>query len=435
MSLKKLSIPVLVGIFILLISLSATSKAELVRFIATGDSRGNDNGVNTTILGEIAQATIDEGVDFILFTGDLVNGSSNPAMLESQLTTWRNTMQPLYDAGIGVYPCRGNHDKGSKAAWDNVFSGVYALPGNGPIGEANITFSLTHANVFIVGLDQYATHPKRVNQTWLDEQFALNTQPHVFIFGHEPAFSVYHLDCLDDYPSERAIFWKSIAAECGRIYFTGHDHLYNHARIDDGDGNADNDLHQYVVGTAGAPLYTWNSSYNGNNGSWAPQLVHNEKEYGYMLVGVNGFNVTLTWKHRIAPGLYEVGGDEFTYTFNDTDNDGIGDICDNCPNDYNLNQDDTLPSGGNGIGDACDCEADFNCDGNVDAMDVTDFLVDFGRSNFDNPCTDLNPCNGDFNCDTNVDAADVTKFLEDFGRSRFFNSCPACTQGTWCVYP
>ena len=172
----------------------------------------------------------------------------------------------------------------------------------------------------------------------------------------------------------------------------------------------------------------------------------------------------------------------------DTDADGIGDECDNCPNDaendsdadgmcgdidncpytpngtdlgtciwgenigafctiagYNpmqcgtdgfcsMNQEDLFPPQGNDIGDACDCEADFNCDGNVDATDVTDFLTDFGRSTFFNPCTNADPCYGDFDCNVNVDANDVTKFLEDFGRSQYNNPCPACVAGAWCEY-
>ena len=32
-----------------------------------------------------------------------------------------------------------------------------------------------------------------------------------------------------------------------------------------------------------------------------------------ILVEVEGLEVTLTWKHRAAPGVYEPGGDQFTY--------------------------------------------------------------------------------------------------------------------------
>ena len=112
----------------------------------------------------------------------------------------------------------------------------------------------------------------------------------------------------------------------------------------------------------------------------------------------------------------------------------MGNICDNCPNEYNPFQEDTFPPQGNGIGDACDCEADFNCDGNVDAVDVGLFLDHFGRNAFFNPCTNENPCHGDVLCDTDVDATDVNNFLEDFGRSQFFNPCPACVSGDWCNY-
>lgn len=119
---------------------------------------------------------------------------------------------------------------------------------------------------------------------------------------------------------------------------------------------------------------------------------------------------------------------------NDTDSDGVPDDEDNCPNTPNPNQEDNYPPQGNDIGDACDCEADFLCDGSVDSGDVTLFLIDFGKSEFLNPCTNEIPCNGDFNCDATVDADDVTKFLEDFGRSEFFNPCPACEVGDWCSY-
>jgi uncharacterized delta-60 repeat protein len=118
----------------------------------------------------------------------------------------------------------------------------------------------------------------------------------------------------------------------------------------------------------------------------------------------------------------------------DSDEDGNPDSIDNCPDDYNPNQEDTYPPQGNGIGDACDCESDFNCDGNVDAGDVTSFLTGFGRNEFNDPCTIGSPCNGDINCDRNVDATDVTKFLEDFGRNQFNNQCPACVVGDWCTY-
>jgi hypothetical protein len=300
-----------------LLTVSALAQ-DRVSFIATGDSRGGDNGVNSQILGEIAQAIVAEDVDFVIFAGDLVSGSSDSAMLAGELLYWRTIMQPVYDAGIAVYPCRGNHDAGNVGAWNEVFSGSYALPANGPPGEENLTFSFTYGNVFVAGLDQYVT-VRRVNLTWLSQQFTANSAPHVFILGHEPAFSVDHSDCLDDYPAQRDSLWNMFAVAGGSFYFTGHDHFYNHARIDDGDGNPLNDLHQYLVGSAGAPLRNWDGLYNGNNGVWTPRLMYHESNYGYLRVEVSGTELIPTWMHRVAPGVFE----PVHYSCGDADGDGV----------------------------------------------------------------------------------------------------------------
>jgi hypothetical protein len=52
-----------------------------------------------------------------------------------------------------------------------------------------------------------------------------------------------------------------------------------------------------------------------------------------------------------------------------------------------------------------------------------------------NPCTNANRCNGDFDCDGDVDEVDRTIFIADFGRSEYKNPCPSCVAGDWCVYP
>ena len=121
-------------------------------------------------------------------------------------------------------------------------------------------------------------------------------------------------------------------------------------------------------------------------------------------------------------------------TQEDSDLDGIGDVCDNCSNDSNHTQEDTCPPQGNGIGDVCDCEGDFSCDGDVDGSDAMFFKTDFGRSTYINSCTSDNLCNGDFDCDHDVDGSDAMFFKADFGRSIFSNSCPVCTVVEWCNY-
>jgi len=125
----------------------------------------------------------------------------------------------------------------------------------------------------------------------------------------------------------------------------------------------------------------------------------------------------------------------------DDDNDGICDpgesdpLCtgsDNCSISYNPEQEDTCPGAGNNIGDACECEGDFDCDIDCDGTDAATFKTDFGRSMFSAPCSVTNPCNGDFTCDRDVDGTDAAIFKEAFGRSMFYNPCPACAIGIYC---
>ena len=117
---------------------------------------------------------------------------------------------------------------------------------------------------------------------------------------------------------------------------------------------------------------------------------------------------------------------------NDIDCDSIPDSEDNCQYHFNPNQEDSYPPQGNGIGDACDCEGNFDCDEDQDGTDASTFKIDFGRSTFDNPCEAVDPCNGDFDCDGDCDGSDAANFKEDFGRSTFNDPCPACVSEGWC---
>jgi hypothetical protein len=111
--------------------------------------------------------------------------------------------------------------------------------------------------------------------------------------------------------------------------------------------------------------------------------------------------------------------------YNDIDMDGLCANEDNCPNHHNPNQEDYYPPGGNNCGDACECEGDFEPDGDVDGTDAIPIKQDFFRKD----CSTNPPCNGDFNCDGDVDGTDVAGFRFDF----FRKDCPSC--GGWpCVY-
>jgi hypothetical protein len=119
----------------------------------------------------------------------------------------------------------------------------------------------------------------------------------------------------------------------------------------------------------------------------------------------------------------------------DTDGDGVLDCNDNCPKHFNPGQEDTYPPGGNGCGNACECEGNFDDNATCDGLDAATFKADYGRSSINKPCTNANPCNGDFSCNGNVDGLDAALFKSDFGRSGINNPCPVCPTDPWCVYP
>jgi len=262
-----------------------------------GDTRSADSAavINAQIVGELANEIVGHDARFVLVPGDLVYSGSLSAF---QL--WKNAMGPVYQAGIPVLPVMGNHDAADVAAWKQVF-GPDILD-NGPAGEIDRTYSYTYDNVLVLALDNYVT-TGRVNQAWVDSTLAANSLPHVFAFGHLPAFKANHADCLDDYPANRDAFWNSLQASKTGAYFAGHDHFYDHARIDDGDGNPANDVHQLIVGSGGAPFHT-TYAYDGVNSPWTPVNQFHEMQYGYTVVEIDGLRVTMTFYHRTAANAY-----------------------------------------------------------------------------------------------------------------------------------
>jgi hypothetical protein len=321
----------------------AARATESWRFAVVGDSRGvSITGVNEKVLSELVRELLQCDIDLLVFPGDLVGGAGvSPRLFGEQLWNWVRVMQPLYDAGIGVYVCRGNHEISDMwytlpgelpdpadnygRRWLEVFGDddypQYRLPGNGPDGEKHMSYSVIRKNALIVSLDQYdgiTYYPAHyVNQRWLDSQLENNVKPHVFVFGHEPAFRTLHYDCLDAYPDRRDAMWLSLKAAGSRAYFCCHDHYYDHAWVDDGDGDPGNDVHQFIVATAGAPSYTWTPPYDGKNSGFIVEQVYHAERYGYVLIDVNDLQVTMSWMERQdnnldTPGVYRTR-DTWTY--------------------------------------------------------------------------------------------------------------------------
>ncbi|MHC4084938.1 MAG: right-handed parallel beta-helix repeat-containing protein [Planctomycetota bacterium] len=326
------------------------------RFVVVCDSRDDAggssdpddpdkyDGVNNKRFQEIAEAIIAEKAEFVVFPGDLVKGSG-AGLLIDQLNCWKggddfsnNLMHDVYDAGITVMPVRGNHEihgDDPSRDWKAVFPGI---PDNGPDNYKGFTFYIKHRNALFIGMDVYDgkddNKPHELNQTNLDWLYGVlgnntwaiagdDVRQHVFSFTHEPAFKVgQHADCLDDNTITRNAFWVTLEEEPGcRLYFCGHDHIYDHAEADNGDSAIPN-VHQMLVGTAGAPLKY--DDYD-DGGPWTlTNIAHRGKEdgdfyYGYVVTEVYGDNVRTHWKRRNSYtsttfNRFEADNDVFEYS-------------------------------------------------------------------------------------------------------------------------
>ncbi len=287
---------------------AALGQTQKWKFIVFGDCRGlgTTNLVNTNIVMELARACTNEQPAFVLVSGDLIYQGDLGGY-----QTWSNAMRSVYQAGIPVYPVRGNHDlDGDASAYPQFFAA--SLPQNGPTGEKGLTYAIYHSNAVVLALDAYVKR-HQVNTNWVKAVLATNTCLHVFAMSHDPAFKVTQLACLDDYPAARDTFWNLLSNAACRVYLTAHDHYYDHLRADDQDGDPSNDVHQFIIGTGGGP-FSPDGAYDGTNDLWTPVPVYHEKQYGYGAVEIDGPTATLTWHHRVAPDSYPATSEVFTYS-------------------------------------------------------------------------------------------------------------------------
>ena len=292
-----------------------------VHFCVLGDTRGDDkkSKINGPVVQKLVTALKAEAPDFVVVNGDLVSGYSSS--LEAQLSAWRDLfMAPLLEAGIPVYACRGNHDhsfglkkthhgKTTDEVWNDVFTGKFAFPDNGPPKEKNVTYFVRQGPVLLLVFDNYTKHhTHRLNTDWMEAvlNYYRNEKPlHVFATGHDPAFSVGHKDCLASHKKTRNQFLHLFLRAGGVVYFCGHDHFYDHAKVVRPEG----EFHQFICGTGGAPLRTWNGKYREKE---VIALKH-AKQFGYLSVRVQGPRATLTMKGWNDQDKLEVL-DEFSYT-------------------------------------------------------------------------------------------------------------------------
>jgi hypothetical protein len=231
-----------------------------------------------SIINAVNQQFIAEGVKFVVQVGDLVDVESwnCPASYTSDPFSMAGhnnvrTMQyrayaaqALYDAGIGFFPLRGNHE-GSQTAASELVSLYPQTTGNGshlfgasiiPSSKSTLqglSYAFDVGNVRIVMLDQFIrldgsaadVNTAMVDQvTWVDSTLASRpADSHAFVMGHKNLIGQNHTDCLfgadpSKNPAARNAFIGSLQANKVGFYMGGHDHMHHRAIITSPDGGA-----------------------------------------------------------------------------------------------------------------------------------------------------------------------------------------------------
>ena len=237
-----------VAIIILLVFVATPCFADF-KFAVISDTQASDeDGINNGVLTAIMDKIKSEHVDFIMVTGDMVDGSTRTSEHIKQLRKWKVFMDGY---NIPVYCIAGNHIIQSEMS-ENIFRAIFEMPENGLDGLKELVYSFDRGKAHFVGLDtdEYKSFHKIGDRqfNWLKSDLEKNKNKIIFIFGHDPAYPIKsHIrSSLDKFPSKRDELWTLFKNYNVKAYFCGHEHLYNKS-LHDG-------IYQIIAGGGGGSL-------------------------------------------------------------------------------------------------------------------------------------------------------------------------------------
>lgn len=212
---------------------------------------------------------IRNGVAFVIQVGDLVDVEYDA--LNGDAT--RRTMpfraaaaQALYEAGIGFFPLRGNHEASALAArefvdlypqsrgyGDRVLGASGFSSPSGGLEGLSYTFDVAGSRFML--LDQFTrldgtSYLGSSNNNLIDQQpwieARLSSRPaggHAFVFAHKNLIGQNHTDCVfGSNPASNAhardAFIHALQGNGVRYYIGGHDHMHDRSIVTSPDGGA-----------------------------------------------------------------------------------------------------------------------------------------------------------------------------------------------------
>ena len=255
----------------------------------------NDSRVSGSFIEQMNQQFINMGVKFVIQVGDLTDTGTTEG-IEARAAY----AQTLYDAGIGFFGMRGNHETyaaiygetangfcieaiqtnfpQNQGLGDNLFGATnFSSPTNDSYpnmaaelngisyafdyddGDGNsatfviydtwetplqseVLYSVDWHGLGIFFIDYNYGYRVEYQQPWISERLDATTRgtEHAFIFSHQPLIAADHSDSpfgfLDEHVDAQNTFYSELVDNDAAFYISGHDHVYERAVVESPDG-------------------------------------------------------------------------------------------------------------------------------------------------------------------------------------------------------
>jgi hypothetical protein len=294
---------------------------------ATKTDPTNPGTCAVNIISAINQQFINAGVSFVVQVGDLVDSESwtslSTGLSERTLKYRAAAAQSLYDAGIGFFPLRGNHEASQTAAGElptlfpqtlgtsNTFGASIIPSDNSQL--LGLSYAFDFNNVRIVLLDQFTrkdgttyngtntgdNNSGMLDQlSWVDGTLSGRTAgTHAFVLGHKNLIGQDHVDVLfganpSKNPTQRNQFITSLENNNVGYYLGGHDHMHHRSIVKSPDGSAS--VEQIICSSNSYKFYT-------------PASTSNDKTYDQAV-----YPTTYPLEKVVTEELYTIGYYIFT---------------------------------------------------------------------------------------------------------------------------
>ena len=301
--------------------------------IATDPAGKNPNGVSVSIIDQLTQQFLIHDVKFVIQVGDLTEDGN-----DADVAVRAGAAQPLYNAGIGFYPMRGNHETYSttpnnfgitqfRASFtqtqgtSNTFGAKnFSSPTSVSADLTGMSYSFDYGeagnNARFVIIDDWVTPSKEVvaagyhygysvgdQQAWISSRLDKNTRGtgHAFVFSHQNLMGENHQDSLftgytNANPDMQNAFFASLQDNGVGYYISGHDHIHQRSIIASPDGNSE--ARQIICASNSSKFYTPKSLTDANwFGQKTRETALSQELYtvGYYIFTVDGPCVTVDY--------------------------------------------------------------------------------------------------------------------------------------------